>query len=427
MGTQIIPLGFFPNKFSVKDLLFRTDTLIMYRNAGTYAAPSFEDLADVVNPPAIFGDGADGDLIESSGTTTLTEIKYYQDVTLTGTAILTADQPLIIFVNGTVTVGSGAVIQMDGKGAAGGEGGNLLPAAGGAKAPAPGPGGGQPPTHGIDGAVDAEIGVGGSLAIAGTAGAPFGGDGGSGGVGSQGPGGPNTGGPGGEGDQGEHGPAGVAGTFNRILHNVHQWVGQDALPTGVGTGGSGGAAASRGGGGGGGGFNSPGPGIGGAGGLGGAAGGDGGNGGGTLIIIARNIDIQSGGIVSSDGIDAVAGANNPGGPAPLGLKGSGGGTSGGGGGGTTANGAGGGSGGNGGFIWLLYRTLIEAGTIRVLAGAAGLGGETSGPGVLHGEGGAPGGAPAGAGVDAPNVPGPTGVDGEPGTIGSVGVIQKVAI
>jgi hypothetical protein len=74
----------------------------------------------------IFGDGSDGDLTASSGTTTLSKDMYYNNVTLTGTAILNPNG-YRIFVKGTLTIGTSggtdtAMIQRVGN--TGGAGGN---------------------------------------------------------------------------------------------------------------------------------------------------------------------------------------------------------------------------------------------------------------------------------------------------------------
>jgi len=352
----------------------------------------------------LFGDGSDGDLVISSGTTTITETKYYNSITITGTGILTADEPMLVFVKGTLTIGSGAEINMNAKGGTGGTGGTIGPSAGG---PGPAGGPGQPGgTSGGNGAVGT-VGV-----AAGTGGT--GGSGGAGGASSP-PGSPGPlGGPGGAGGPGTAGSAGVSGTLSRLIRNVFDWLSRDTRDTLIGAGGAGGGAGGRGGGGGGI--------IGGPGGGGGAVGGAGGAGGGTLVIIANNIDLQTGGKISSNGALGAGGASNPGvslngvpGTTP---------TTSGGGGGSTANGAGGGGGGAGGGIYLVYKRLTEDGTIEVVGGALGTGG--SSPGVAHGTGGT-GGGTGSPGAAAPNTPGPTGVAGTNGVAGATGVIQKVQV
>ncbi len=347
MTTVVIKLPAFPAKFATDGLLFRTDQKILYRNTGTFASPVFEDLAASPVAPGIFGDGTDGDLTESSGTTTVTETKYYNNVTLTGSAILTANEPMLIFIKGTLTVSTGALVHMDAKGGTGGAGGTIGPSGGGAGGPAP-----SPPTIGTPGAVGSAISTVGQVAtngVAGIAGVDTTGGGGEGG---------NSGAPlpsAGGASPSNAGVGASGGTLSRTIKNIHVFLGQDTVATGIGAGGTGGSAAGRGGGGGGGagGPNSGQPGgPGGGGGGGGAAGGTGGNGGGTLVIVARVIDLQSGGLISSDGGDGNVGNNNPGSPLN-GTNGSAGGlhaNGGGGGGGSSADG------GTGGSAWAFLNT-----------------------------------------------------------------------
>jgi len=374
----------------------------------------------------LFGDGSDGDLTIASGTTTLTETKYYNNIWVKSGANLTANEPMLLFVKGQLLVDG--TVHMNGKGGAAGLGGTIGPSApgpGGVGAPAPAPANVPGNPGGVGGAAGTGGGAG-TTGSAGFAGAPgfAGGAGGAGGAGSPGA-------PGGSGAASTDGvgPAAPGGTLSRKLKNVYDWLGTSPRPNGIGAGGGGGGNAARGGGGGGGGAgDGPGAngGAGGAGGSGGAAGGDGGAGGGTLICFARNIRINSGGVISSNGNNGVNGASNPGASLVGGTGSNGVGTpspfdggGGGGGGGSRADGGGGGSGGNGGVVLLAYQSKINSGTIQAAGGTAGTGG--SSPGAAHGAGG-PGGTGQVAGTaGTPAGPG-TGVAGGNGTAGAVGVV-----
>ena len=350
----------------------------------------------------VFGGGSDGDLNVTSGTTTLTETKYYNNVTVAVGATLTANNPMMIFASGTVTVNG--TINMDGKGSA--------------------------------------AGVDGTLGISGGNGGAGQGNGGSGGGGGAGNGaGQNTGLTGG-------GPApgvgtGAAGTLNRVFYNPYDWVSTTPRPSGIGAGGGAGGGSGSGGNGGKGGGGPSWPGGGGPGGTGGTSlgvGGSGGAGGGHLCLFAKKIIVNAGGSITSNGINGSAGGNNPG----SGLNGSPGtnGTStnqvaysnagGGGGGGASANGGSGGGGGTGGLVYLIYETYVNNGNVSANGGSGGAGG--SGSGGAHGLGGAYGpnvsiyaGQPGQNGQAAQNSPGPVGVPGINGSAGANGILITRAV
>ena len=101
---------------------------------------------------ALFGDGSDGDLNVTSGTTTLTEEKYFNDVTIAAGATLTANQPMILFVKNILTVNG--TLKMDGKGGSAGGGAGIgpsSPGAGGSPAPGSTPGGAGGAGRGLGG------------------------------------------------------------------------------------------------------------------------------------------------------------------------------------------------------------------------------------------------------------------------------------
>ena len=153
-----------------------------------------------------FGGGADGDLTVSSGTTTLTETKYYNNVTVAVGATLTANNPMMLFANGTVTVNG--TINMDGKGSA--------------------------------------AGVDGTLGISGGNGGAGQGNGGSGGSGGAGNGaGQNTGLTGGGTAPGVG--TGATGSFNRLFYNPFDWISTTPRPSGIGAGGGAGGGSGSGG------------------------------------------------------------------------------------------------------------------------------------------------------------------------------------
>lgn len=92
--------------------------------AGAGADPSWTSpgtitvLPDAVSDAQWFGDGSDGDLTASSGTTTLTRDTYYNNVTLSGTAkIVTANFRL--FIKGTLDITNAGAAAISNSGNAG--------------------------------------------------------------------------------------------------------------------------------------------------------------------------------------------------------------------------------------------------------------------------------------------------------------------
>ena len=356
--------------------------------------------------PNLFGDGSDGDLHVTSGTTTLTTTKYYNNVTIDAGCNLTANEPMVLFVKNTLHIKGN--LHMDGKGGAGGAGGASTRGTGGGNPPSatPGPAGcpslpGTPATPAVGGA-----GVGGKNRSSGNA--PSGGTTtGIGGAGGEGPapgGSPGSGAP-----DGPAGPTPANTALNIGFHNSIQSITIMTIsPVALGTGAGGSGGAGAGSGGGGAGKYQPAPG----GGLGGgpaATGGSGGAGGGTLILVARNVIIDSGGRISVDGINGSVGANGANPSAPLnGSPGTGGG------GGASGCGGSGGGGGDGGTLIMIYLGLLNNGTIRASKGTGGAGG-TAAP--AHGTGGA-GASPSFDGVagSGPLTAGSTGSNGVDGVI-----------
>ena len=332
----------------------------------------------------IYGNGTDGDVTISSNTT-LTELKYYNNLTINSGITLDGTSPQIIYVKDTLTVNGS--LSMSGKGGAGGsisgQGGSAtnLNATGGA-------GGGISGTAGTvgTGGASANSGSIGSSGSAGTGGA--GGGGGGGGRGYSNSSGGMTSGSNGAQTQ-PYGSGGGGVTTIRTVGSLIEY-----LYTKGNLLGSGGGGGSKGG-------------VGGTGGNGavysssggGGSGGVGGSGGGSLIIIAKNVIIGGSGSIVSQGLNGSSGSAGGNG----GNGGSGGWNWGGGGGGGGGCAGGGGGGGSGGFISLYYTTLSNSGTLSVSGGSAGsnasTGGSTSGGAGGYGTnnaGGYGGGAGAGA-------------------------------
>ena len=412
------------------------------RNAGNTAWTKISSTGNFY-----FGDGFDSDLTVSSGTTTLTETKYYDNVTVSVGATLTANNPMLIFVKGTLTVNG--TISMNGKGSAGGAAGVASAGTGGAGGGASPSGG--PGTNGSVGVAsvytNAADGTAGNLGILGGSGGASTYRSGAGGAGGNGGGSPSPSGTVGVGAAGGAGvgpatsPAassGAAGTLNRAIHNPFDWISTSPRPIYTGAGGGGGNSSARGGGGGGGGnsFANGGGGTGGAGAIGGGAGGAGGAAGGFLVIFANSIVIGSSGIISSNGAAGSNGANNPGSQldgtaggvgangAPQGSGG------GGGGGGAPANGGSGGGGGSGGAIILSYRFFSNAGSSNIIMTGGGAGSAGTGYPGSHGVGGAGGaGGPSGGGTGTSGTPaGPgTGAAGSAGSAGADGLLIQMEL
>lgn len=99
-------------------------------SARIFVSPSIEDLEPNSSVQLeMFGDGSDGDLIASSGTTTLSRDTYYRNVTLSGTARINTNG-FRLFISGTLDLsgatGAGPYIACNGA-----DGGNSSGSAGG--------------------------------------------------------------------------------------------------------------------------------------------------------------------------------------------------------------------------------------------------------------------------------------------------------
>lgn len=276
-----------------------------------------------------FGDGSDGNVSLSSGTTTLSRTMYYNNLTLSGSAIIDANG-FKIYVKGTLALsGTSSIVRIpnngtNGSGATNGNGGaamtvndmgsGLIGQAGVA-----GPGGGL---GGSSGAPGNNAGVANG----------YGGAGGS------------------SGSAGSGGTAGTAGTYTnvpeRVIRQDHIYLLNYKNGGQGGAGGAGGAAAALGQGGGGGG---------------------GGSGGGVIIIFAQIFNNTS-----SVGITCKGGNGGTGGNATAG----------------NSNGGGGGGGGGGGHIYIICVTQTAIGTLSVAGGTAGTGGVKNGTGSNGGNGSA---------------------------------------
>ncbi len=268
----------------------------------------------------LFGDGSDGNVSLSSGTTTLARTMYYNDLTLSSTAILNANG-YKIYVKGTLTIsGTASIVRTpnNGTNASGqtqGTGGSIL------TANDMGPG-----LAAQSGAVGASGGLGGSSGNPGNGAGTTNGYGGAGGA---------------SGSAGS-GTAGAAGTYTHIPERVirpdHIFLLAYKNGGQGGAGGAGGSASAFGNGGGGGG---------------------GGSGGGVLMIFARIFNSTS-----SIGLVCKGGNGGNGGNAPNG----------------NSTGGGGGGGGGGGNIYLICYSITALGTLTVTGGTGGNGGNLSGSG-----------------------------------------------
>lgn len=99
----------------------------------------------------------------------------------------------------------------------------------------------------------------------------------------------------------------------------------------------------------------------------GGSGGTGGKGGGTIVIMAKEIEVASGGSITANGANGNAGQSGQ--PATPGCGATWGGS-----GGT----GGGGGGGNGGYVYLVYKTYTNNGTVSATAGSGGGSGSSAG-------------------------------------------------
>lgn len=293
-----------------------------------------------------FGDGADGSVSITSGTTTLTRDMYYQNLTISGTGVLKTAN-FKVFVAGILNLtgaGTGAITQ------SGGNGGN----------------GANSVTGGSAGALIAAtaqtLGVGTVGIIGGAGGTSTGAQGAASTTTSPGQGGP----PGatlvgGSGSSNVGGAAGAGGaatngaSFNRFAFDLIR--GAATFQSGVG---------GRGGNGGGGDASVAG------------GGGGGGGAGGNIIYIAANLIKTNGAATSA--VQSLGGNGGNGGSPASG----------------TAGGGSGGPGGGGGWIYLAYGLKLDAAATSVLDVSGGTGG-AGGNGTFSGASGGGGGGGGGGG------------------------------
>lgn len=303
----------------------------------------------------LFGDGIDGNVTISSGTTVLTRDMYYNNLTLSGSGVLDP-AGYRIFCSGILNISAasaGAISRLAGTGSLSGSG--VSGGSGAATLSSNSVGGSAQAANG---------GASGSAGAAGTQAAQttaysgvFGGQSGDGGAG-------------GSGQAGAGGASRAARTAN-FINDIRYldllltvWI--DGIlkraPGGVGgPGGSSGAGDGAGWGGGGGG---------------------GGAGGGVIFISARTIN--RGGATAVGAISAKGGGGGNGGNGGFG--------------GTNRGGGGGGSGGGGGFVYLIFRFLTGTAAANCIDVTAGDGG-AAGNGLGTGVGGTSGGAGGGGRVD----------------------------
>jgi len=343
-----------------------------------------------------FGNGVDGNLTITCNTT-ITQVKYYNDLTITcGAVVSFSYQPALLYVRGTLNICNGT-LSVDGKGSAGGNGGTTTGgAAGRGESPS------QPSTQGQPGQPGAagQTGTGGAGGGKGGNGGALvtGGKGGNGGTGGNNPFASGGGGTGPPSSGGGAGSGGSAGTLPREFNSIFDYLSKDTRQTAAGGGGGGGGAGASGGGGGGGARMFSG--SAGSGGIGGPSyGGKGGAGGGTLVILANNIVIGTCGVLTSNGVDGVNGISSPGSPGQVGSPSNNGQ---GGGGGGASGGTGGGGGGGGGALVLIYKSLTNNGSYQAAGGAGGTGSTSGGTGGPGGPGPPYAGSPGQAGTAAPS-------------------------
>lgn len=281
-----------------------------------------------------FGDGSDGNVTLSAGTTTLTRSMYYNNLTLTGSAkIVTAG--FRVFIKGTLDLSAAGVGAINWNGNSGVGATTQVGGAAGAALVASAVGGSAAGSAGATGVA----GVGAVSAAPGAATPSNGGAGGASGVG-------------GTGTSGAGGASGAGGTSTvpaTIRYFAAEFNRGASLIVG-GAGGDGGASGA------------------GDGGNLGRGGGGGGGGAGILIILANTI--TKSGATPAGAISAIGGVGGNGATAALGAVG----------------GGGGGGGAGGGWIYLAYNSLAGPVVTDLLVASGGDGG-VGGNGFLTGGGG----------------------------------------
>lgn len=279
---------------------------------------AIEELLIVANLALFYGDGSDGDLVLSSGTTTLTRNMFYNSVTISGSAVLNTNG--FIIHNRGAFIKTGATSLIHNNGPAGGNAAGQTAGVPGLAAPGVAYGAGQAGSAGGLGGNNSAIGaVGvGSAAVLG-----YGAAGGNGGQGGQ---------------NAAAAVGAVGGTSGAYTYHPERVVRVDHLinlaykMAGQGGSGGGGARSS--------GLNQAG------------GGGAGGSGGGVVMIFTKTFSDTS-----TLGIQAMGGKGGNGGNAP----------------GGTGGGGGGAGGGGGGFIFIVGLDVV-VGPLNVTGGAIGTGG-----------------------------------------------------
>lgn len=296
---------------------------VLRASSSTAAIWAYSSGGSTVN----FGDGSDGALSISSGTTTLARDMYYDSVSITGTATINPNGYKIYCKNVLSVAGSNGIIISpniggNGSGATAGSGASAMTENNMGEGLA-----------GQNGATGAAGGLGGASGNPGTAAGSTSGYGGAGGAGGN----------------GGSGTGGAAGTYTNLPERIirHDHIVKLDYKNGGqgGASGGGGAASALGNGGGGGG---------------------GGSGGGVIMIFCASINNTA-----TTGISAKGGNGGNGGNAPNG----------------NSTGGGGGAGGGGGHIYIITNAVTALGTLSVAGGTGGTGGAASGSGSAGSTGG----------------------------------------
>lgn len=327
-----------------------------------------------------FGDGSDGNVTVSSGTTTLTRDMYYNNLTISGTGSISTVN-WTIFVMGVLDLSSapsGAIVAATGAGGAG-----LFDGTSGLGGTISGTGAlsrlGGPALAGNNGGAGAVAGgaQGGNVLVA---------------TGRGGEGGQNTSASG-KGGNGSSTTGGTAGTTAAITdQKIKSATTILSVPNGAAFArGAGGAGGSGAGGGAGDATNK------------GGGGGGGGAGGATLAIYAKTVNRS--GATGSSAIKAIGGLGGNGGTSVAGITG----------------GGGGGNSGGGGWIYFLFKNLTGSTATSFLDASGGVGGN-AGNGNTTGTGGNGGMGGNGGRLTIINISADTITD----TLGSTGTVGNTA-
>lgn len=317
-----------------------TDNFALVADSSQATGLAWKAISAVVLSQDTYGNGQDGSATITAGTTTLTQDTYYINLTITSTGILVPNG-YRFFVNGTLTINAGGIIQWNGNdGSVGSAGAGGVGGAGGT-------GGAALTTTNLKGSA---VGITGAAGRNATAGPPINGTAGGSTASSFATAFADKGGRGGAGTGGQStgGNAGAIVASNiRPFSSVFLLRMLDEAP-GITP-----AALA---------FNgiAGGAGGGGSGAVSAAGGGGGGNGsnGGTIVFAAKTI-VNNGAITANGGVGGNGGNRQVVG-------------------GDAAGGGGGGSGGAGGSIGYVYSTKSGSGTFTVNGGAGGSPGTSDG-------------------------------------------------